>query len=188
MNIQSDDFGSWFNNLREDIKPEYSAIKVTSPLSFYKLKGRITTLAIDNLTPIENVAYSVFSAKENRYYKKEFRNYPVETFFWYRPSITFSGDDPAIESLRRYIMDGNVHLLLTAEQVEDISDMLKRLWKAKFKTEGKLDYRTYIELLDQSLRLEDYKDYGSNLIGYKTVVNQFELRIEELWQQAHEKK
>ncbi len=85
-------------------------------------------------------------------------------------------------------MDGNVHILLTAEQVEDTSDMLKRLWKAKFKTEGKLDYRTYIELLDQSLRLEDYKDYGSNLIGSKTVVNQFELRIEELWQQANKPK
>jgi len=41
--------------------------------------------------------------------------------------------------------------------------------------------------LEESLNYEDYKDNCKNLQGYKTVCNQFEQRITELWQKASPK-
>lgn len=187
MNLITDDISSWFTDLKDSIKPEYSAIKIDSVLSFYTLSGKRSLLAIDNLSPITDVAYTVTSAHENKHYLRQFRNYPLENLFFYRKTLTFSGDDTAIENLQRYVEDSNVHLLLTPEQVTATSDMLKRLWKSQFKGDGKVDYRIYIQLLDQSLRLEDYKSDGSSLTGYKTVCNQFENRIVELWKTAYDK-
>src|SRR5512133_2339874 len=125
MNLQSNEYSSWFTNLKDDIKPEYMAKSISSVLSFYKLCGRRSGLAIENLVPIENVAYTVFSEAEGRYYLREFRNYPVDNLFWYRPTLTFRADDPGVESLRRYVTDGNVHILFTPEQAGEMAEMLK---------------------------------------------------------------
>ena len=187
MNLQSNDYSSWFTNLKEDIKPEYSAKKITSVLSFYKLSGRRSKLEIENLVPIENVAYSVRSEAEDRYYLHTFRNYPIENLFWYRPTLTFRADCPEVESLRRYVTDGKVHILYTPEQVAEMVEMLERVYSSKWSGKGQMDYGIYIDLLDQSLKLQDYKQYGSSLRGFKTVCNQFEMRIEELWKMALEK-
>jgi len=189
MNLYTDENDiKWFTDLKESIKPEYSAIKVTSPLSFYRLKGRVSVMAIENIIPLENVSYTVYSKAEDRYYLHEFRNYPVEQLYFYKPCDGFLGDDLATENLRRYIMDGNIHILLTPEQVSDTSDMLARLWKSHFGSEGKLDYRIYIELLDASLKFQDYKGYGSSHTGFKTVCNMMQQKIDDLWRQAGETK
>lgn len=185
MIVNENDGIRWFCDIA-DAKPEYSPIKINSVLSFYTLSGKRSTLTIDNLTPIENVAYTVCSKAEDRYYLHEFRNHPVENLYLYRKSLTFSGDDLAVENLNRYVFDSNVHLLLNSEQVASTTDMLKRVWRAQFGSDGQLDYRHYIQILDQVLKLEDYKSHGSSLTGYKTVVNQFDIRIKDLWKSAYD--
>ena len=63
--------------------------------------------------------------------------------------------------------------------------MLERLWNSQFKNQGKLDYRTYTDLLKTSLDYEDYKDYGKALTGFRTVCNQYEKAIREYWNKAY---
>ena len=189
MNLHIDENDiKWFTDVKESIKPEYSSIKVTSPLSFYRLKGRVSVMAIENIVPMENVAYTVCSKAEERFYLHEFRNYPVEQLYFYKPCDGFLGDDLATENLRRYIMDGNIHLLLTPEQVSDTSDMLARLWEFHFKSKGKLDYRTYIELLYTSLELQEYRATQSGATGFKTACNIMQEKRDDLWRQAGEVK
>ena len=162
-------------------------IKCFSPLQFYTLKGKTTNLLKENIEVIRYLYYTVYDPNVKRYYVKFFRAYPLDVLYFYRRDLTFSGDDLAVENLRRYIEDGNVTLLFTTPQVADTTSMLKRLWNAYIKGDGQLDYRIYIKLLDESLRLEDYRIYGKNLVGSQTVINQFEMKIAGLWEQAKNK-
>ena len=184
MNLKTEDFFTFADTL-EDFKPEYTPLKCWSVLQFFKLIGRRTVLVKDNIEPIPNLHYCVFSPHEERYYLKSYRNYSLNQLYFYRKDLDFSGEDTAIESLKRYIDDENVHILLTNEQVEETRSMLQRLWKSQFNVEGKLNYRTYIQLLDETLKLNDYKEYCSGLTGFKTVCNQMEIHINELWQKAY---
>jgi len=186
MNLQSSDISKWFDSL-EDTKPEYAPVKVWNTLQFFRMKGRTSVLMADNLEPIPGLQYVVFSPKENRYYLKESREWDLNRLYFYRRSLDFSGDDTSVEQLQRYVYDGNVWLLFTPAMVEDMKAMLARVYNGHYKNEGTLDYRTYIALLENSLKLEDYKEYGSNLTGFKTVCNQFDETIKALWSVAHNK-
>jgi len=186
VNLNKDDISQWADDL-EGFKPEYLPVKCFSLLCFFQLKGRTTSMVATNLEPIPNLSYTIFVPHENRYYLKEFRGYDLETLYQYRPTLTFSGEDMGVENLRRYVHDGRVWLLFTHDQVTQISVMLQRLWKSHFSIEGKLDYRTYLELLKNSIDLEDYRNYGKELVGYKTVCAQYERRIRELWDKAKNK-
>jgi hypothetical protein len=183
MQIKSDDISTWADNL-DDFKPDYTPIKCWSVLQFFKLKGKRTVMSKDNIENIKDLHYCIFSEKEKRYYFRAYHDYNLMQIYFYRKDLDFSGSDTAIESLRRYVYDGNVYLLLTNEQVEETKVMLQRVWNSQFKIEGKLDYRIFIQLLDTSLKLEDYKEYGSNLTGFRTVCNQMETHIRELWQKS----
>ena len=178
----------WYENLDEAKADGYFPVKCSSVLEFYTLKGKTSKLLKENLEPIKYLYYTVFDPNVKLYYVKFFRAYPLEVLFLNRKSLTFGGDDEAVESLRNYVADNNVTLLLTKTQVDNTSDMLKRLYKANLSGEGQLSYRLYIQILYQYLKHEDYKDYGKNLTGYKTVSNQYETRIAELWKQASETK
>jgi len=184
--LNKDDISQWADDL-EGFKPEYLPVKCFSLLCFFQLKGRTTSMVANNLEPIPNLSYTIFVPHENRYYLKEFRGYDLETLYHYRPTLTFSGEDEGVENLRRYVHDGRVWLLFTHDQVTQICVMLQRLWKSHFAIEGKLDYRTYLELLKSSIDLEDYRDYGKELVGYKTVCAQYERKIRELWDKAKNK-
>ena len=66
--------------------------------------------------------------------------------------------------------------------------LLNRLYKANFKEDGKLDYKLYIKILETSLKLEDFEENQKNITGYKTVINQLQEQISQLWQKASIKK
>ena len=186
--MQTDENGwNYYSNLDEAKKDGYAPVKVISLLQFFTLPGRRSVMSKENLEPIPDLKYCVYSPAEDKYYIRDYRNYDIDTLFFYRRSDTFSGEDTAVESLRRYIEDGNVWILFTKEQVSDTTAMLEKLWKSQLSGEGKLDYRIYLNLLDQSLRLEDYQGYAKNLTGYKTVCKQFTDRIAELWREAYNK-
>jgi hypothetical protein len=161
-------------------------IKVTSLLQFFTLAGKKSVLSKDNLIPIPNLTYVVLAKYPggDRYFLREFHNYSIDELYFYRQTETFSGQSTAIENLRKYVSDRRVTLLYTSEQVADTQDMLRRLYKAEFKTEGQLDYKLYLTILEQNLLYEDYRDTGKSLTGFKTVCNQFQLRIAELWKSA----
>ena len=170
----------WAESL-DDFKPDYTPIPCWSVLQLYELKGRTTTLVKDNLQYIRYTYYCVYDPLVKRYYKRLGRKYELDELYFYK------GDDVAVANLRRFIEDKNVTILMIAQQVESVSECLKRLYKGYFKEDGKIPYRTYIKLLEESLNYEDYKDNCKNLQGYKTVCNQFEQRITELWQKASPK-
>ena len=181
---QKDDISEWYDSL-EELKKEFTVIKCYSPLQFFMLKGKTTVMTKDNLVPIPDLKYVLFSPQEKRYYLKESREYSLNAFYFYRRDLDFSGDDEAVMNLRRYILDGNIWLLFTEEQVENTKKMLERINKAHFSAEyaqGRLDYRTqYVPLLKESIDLEDYKDWGRNLLGFKTVCRQYDMEVERLW-------
>lgn len=187
MNIQETPNGSKFISSLDDLKPEYFVKKVTSLLQFYKLTGRKSAMSLENLVPITDVHYLLFSPQENIWYFKTFRNYDCEHLYWYRRTLTFSGDDKEIDNFRHYCEDEMVWICFDKSMADDTASMLKRLWKANLSGEGQLDYRIFYELLEQSLRYEDYKTYGQELTGYKTVCRQFDEKIAALWKQASEK-
>lgn len=184
MNLTQTEISSYTESL-DDFKPEYTPVKIKSVISFFRLRGRTVSMNKSNVEFIPDLHYCYLSPAENRYYFREYRNYNLDTIFFYRPTLTFSGQDEAIEQLQSRVINGNVWLLLTPEQITDTTAMLERLWKSHFVSPGKLNYRIYCELLEKSLKYEDYKDFAKNLTGYKTVCNQFEKGIRELWDYAY---
>ena len=188
-NIHTDkNDNKWYETLDEAKEDGYFPVKCSFVLEFYTLKGKTSKLLKENLEPIKYLYYTVFDPNVNLFYVRFFRAYPLEVLFFYRKSMTFSGDDEAVQSLRDYIKDGNVTLLFSRGQVDNTSETLKRLYRANLNGEGQLSYRLYIKILQETLQYEDYKSYGKNHIGSKTVMNQFEMKIAELWKQASETK
>jgi hypothetical protein len=178
----------WFASL-DDTKVEgYFPVKVSSPLQFFTLKGRTSTVTRSNIEVIRYLHYALFSPQENRYYFKMFRAYDLDTFYFYRRTETFSGESEEVANLRRYIEDGNIWLLMSKAQVTDTTALLERLWKANLTGDGKLPYQIYLQVLETSLQFEDYKEVGKNLTGFKTVCNQFQLKLNELWKSAYDNK
>jgi hypothetical protein len=185
MTLQSDDICCYGSKI-EDFEG-YTPIKVWNLLQFYRLSGKKTTLAKENLEPLV-VKYAIFSPTDMRYYLKDFRGYSVDELYWYRQTLTFSGESLEIENLRRYAYDTNVVLLFTPEQMEETKLFLQKLWKSHFNSEGTVKYKDYINLLDQTLKFDDYKDYSKSLTGYATVCHQFELRITAIWDEIYKSK
>lgn len=187
MNLRSSDLSQWFDDLK-DAEPEYTSIKVWSLAQFFKVKGKRTILCKEGLEPIKDIQYVIFSPQEKRYYLKTYRNYSLTALYFYARDIDFGGESVEIENLRRYVQDGNVYLLYTKELMEETTEFLKRLWKSQFNSDGQVRYRDYIDLLTQSIDLEDYKDYSRELTGHKTVCNQFKMRINAIWKRIGESK
>ena len=186
MNLIQTEVSSYAESL-DGFKPEYTPVKVVNAMAFFRLRGRTTSMNKSNVEFIPDLHYCYLSPAENRFYFKESRDYDLDTLFHCRPTLTFSGDDEAVRLLRDRIMNGNVYLLLTKEQIADTTAMLERVWKSQFNTTGKLDYRIFIELLKTSIEYEDYKDWGKNLTGFRTVCKQYDTRLVQLWEQAHAK-
>ena len=183
MILQSNEISQWGESL-DDFKPEYISIKAWNPIQFYSLTGKRTTIIIDNFEPIPDLHYALFSPLEKIYYFKTFRNIPLKEMLFYETDNKWDSYDAEIVSLRRYITDGNLWLLMTQEQVDNTSNMLHKLWNAHLTGEGKFDYRRYIELVSESLKYEHYKDFGKSLAGFKTISRQYEIRIAEILKKA----
>lgn len=186
MNLQKTELSQYTESL-EGFRPELSAIKARSVIEFFTLRGKTTSMVSSNVIPISDLQYCIFSPLEKRYYLKTAKGYDLDTLFFYRPNLTFSGEDVSVEQLRSYVQDGNVWLLFNEEQIGDMTSLLERLWKSRYNEPGKLDYRTYVGLLKTSLEYEDYKDYGKSLVGFMTVKNQYERAIRELWDKGYAK-
>jgi hypothetical protein len=180
MNLRSDDISSWGITL-DDFKPEYTSIKVWNLIQFYTLVGRRTMMIKENLEPLET-KYALHSPQENKYYLKDFRRYNIDDLIL-RPGKALDLDktEVCIQNFRRYFTDGNLYLLFDAKQMDDTKAMLSRLWKAQFTEEGSLSYKIFIELFSESISYEDYRDFGKSLTGFRTVSNQYDTRIKELW-------
>ena len=185
IKIHHDDISIWVDSL-DALKPEFTIIPVWNTIQFFQLKGKHTVMIAENLEPIKDVRYSVKSGE--KFFVKTYRNYSLDELFFYRRDLTFSGADYAIESLRRYVDDRNVSLLLTKSQFDEINETLARIWKSHFVTPGRVQYKHFIALLNESIRLEDYKSYSQGLLGSKTVVSQFETRIRNIWDEIYKLK
>jgi len=185
MNLLVDNNGFEYFGTLEDVKPELNHIKVGNILQFYTLAGRKTVISKDNVIPIPNLKYCVYTESGKKYYLRDFHPWTLDEFYFYRRTIYFSGEEEAIESLKRYINDDNVHLLMNNGQVQEMSALLKRMWKSQFMGDGKLPYKSWIALLQTSLDYDDYKDFGKDLMGYKTVCNQYEKHIRAIWDEAY---
>ncbi len=185
--IHTDEYDhKYYLSMGEASQDGLSPVRVWSVLQFFSLTGKKSVLSKDNLIPIPDLQYCVLARYPggDRYFTRTFKSYSINQLYFYRKDLDFSGVDTAIENLRRYVDDGRITLLLTVPQIEATQELLKRLYKSRFKTEGKLDYRLYLKILQESLDYEDYRDVGKSLTGFRTVCNEFEKRITELWKQA----
>jgi len=183
--IHTDENGfNYYESLEEIQQDGLTPVKVWNLLQFFQLSGRRNVLTKANLIPIPDLRYTVLNG-EKKYYISEFRqNYTVDMVYFYRKSMDFSGEDTAIENLRRYVDDRRLWLILTAEQIEQTKSMLARVYKAQFHQEGTLDYKLYIQILELSLKLEDYEDWGKHLTGFKTACKIMLDHILKLWKKA----
>jgi hypothetical protein len=187
MQLQSNEDSTWGSSL-DDFKPELTSIKVWNLIQFYTLKGRTTSMIKSNLEPL-TIQYALHSPQEEKYYLKDFRRYSIDDLVL-RPGRNLDLDqtDFGIKNIRRYFVDGNLYLLFDETDMENTKLMLKRVYKAQFTDDGTMQYKLFIDILSETINYEDYRDYGRNLTGFKTVSNQYEQRIKELWNKSKKNK
>jgi hypothetical protein len=184
--LQTDDNDFKFYISLDDAKADgWSPVPVRNLLQFFTMESRKTTMTKENLVPLHDQPYVVLGT-DQRYYLKTYRNYNVDTlYFYFQDKI--SPVDEAIEQLRSYVLDEKVWILFDKTQVDDMKKMLERVFKSKISGEGTLTYKSFIDILDLEIRLQDYRRIGSNLPGSRTVVNQFDLAIADQWRKVYEK-
>jgi hypothetical protein len=144
-------------------------------------KENSTDLAKENLEPLV-CNYVVHTKAENGiYYLRTYSGrWSVDTLYFMRKSLDFSGDDVPMETFQRYVFDDRVWMLLTQEQVDETKKMLDRVRKANVKT-GVLDYRTYITILEAEIRLEEYRVCYSSGMGFRTGCKLQEDNVRNMW-------
>ena len=186
MQLKSDDNAKWGESLK-DFEPEYTAVKVWHPIQMYRLIGKRTVISLDNFEPTCG-KYALYSPQERRYYLKTFPAISLWLMLFYKTNEDWDSWDRIVNDFRQRIGAGLIHLLLTEEEIKDMTEKLVKLYTTNLSDEGKLDYKLYIELADLSLRYEEYKDKSKSLTGFRTVCNTFETKIAELWKLAHTQK
>jgi len=173
----------WYDSI-EDVKPEFISVKAVSLLSLFRLKGRTSTITTDNLEPLLPLKYLLHSPQENKFYLKDYKGYTLKELM----DAVYAGSEPTINSLVNYVYDGNIYLMFDKEGISDMTQMLCRIYNAHFTDKGKLNYSDYIKLVKEITDYEYYQSYGKNLTGAKTVSNQLQLSIDELWNNAYKSK
>jgi hypothetical protein len=158
-------------------------LKVISLLCFFRLKGRTSIINMDNIEPLFPVKYLLFSKAENKLYLKDYKGYELKELF----DTVYSGNDPFINNLAQWVADGNIYLLFDKKGIDDMKTMLQRIWNVRFSDSGKLEYVDFLRLLKSYIDIEEYKDYGKGLPGFKTVCNQYDQTIRTIWDEIHKK-
>ena len=182
IHVDECDF-KYYESLEEIKADKLSPIRVWSPVQFFTFAGRKTVLSKESLVPLD-CQYVILAktAEYERYYLRTFNTeHTIDAFFFCRKSLDFGGSLDSIETLHRYIFDDKVWLLMTEEMVADTKKMLERLVKAHVQGVAELKYKTYIQILEGVLKLEDYKDYGKSLVGFRTACRVQQEYIDRLW-------
>jgi len=180
----------WFESLDEAKADGWFPIKVTSLLCMFRLKGRTSVISTENLEIIPDLRYAYRGQADKDsplvYYVKEYRGWDLNLLWFYKATLGLEEDDLAVRTFRYRCKAGDVWLLMNKEQVEDISAMLKRVYKAQTKLEGKLPFRQWLELAEYEIKYSDYQANCKNLTGYKTACRIFMGEIEAIWKRARE--
>ena len=171
----------YYESLEEIKEDGYTPVQALDVLYFFTLRGRTTMLAKANLIPLE-CRYVVLGT-DNRYYLREYKGYDIDSMFFFKKTLNF-GDEDGVERLQRYIYDDKVWILYSPEMIADMKTMLARLCKANVNGTAELKYKLFIQILEASLKLEDYKDYGRSHCGFKTCCKIQEDYISELWKKT----
>ena len=174
LGFKRDEDGNEFFKSTIELPEGYKAVRCTSGVEFYKLRGRSVKIEKENLVPRFGLHYAIYAppismhALSDRYYPREFRE--------------MTGYEEYVKSLKGYIKDRNLWLLFSPTEIEETTDALTRLYKAYHKKEGKLDYKKqYIPLLETALYLEMYIKKNKEDVGYKTKIAQLDTRIKYLY-------
>lgn len=177
--FETDEHGNtFFTSLKslEGITP----IKCTSTSEFYTLKGKVVKMVKKNIVPRFGMKYAIYAPPVEgdglscKYYVREFRERPDYKEY--------------VKSLRTYILDGNLFLLFTQAEIDDIRDMLRRLYKSYHKRDGVLNYKTqYLPLLESSIYREWHERFKKNESNYQTSLMLIDKRIKGLWELQNEK-
>jgi hypothetical protein len=181
--LKTNDGCPYYSSLEDCKKDGYSIVKCWNTLQFYQLPERKSIITIDSMEPIPGLHYVIKPKNKDIYFLKEFRLYPIRELFFYYQHTEGKEINESIETLRTYVAEGMINLLFTEDQITDIRNMLQRICRTRYPY-NTLSYRRYIDLLEQTLRYEDYKDYGKNLVGFKTVCLRYEEIIKQCWEKA----
>jgi hypothetical protein len=186
IHADSNDF-QYYSSLDEIRSDGFMPIHVRSVLEFFTLAGRKTIFSKDNFIPIPDLQYVVLNG-ENRYYVRNVhKDWTLDAIYFYGRNASLFTEDCAIENLRRYVDARRVWLLYTIEMVKNTSEMLTRVYKSQLQGDGKLNYRLYLEIAGENLRLNSYKEDKKNDTGFKTQCKIQEDHIAELWKSAGKK-
>lgn len=177
----TDDISSWYESLDEIKEDGLVAVKALNIYSLFKMKGKTSKITLDNIESYSG-QYLLHSPKENRYYIKTYKEYSYTEFM----DLVHDGSDTYINDLVNKISDGNIYLLFTYDMVSDMKTMLSRVYKGTLSGEGTLQYKTFLKLLELTIKLEEYKSYGRELRSFKTVCNILQEDIDAVWKKAHE--
>jgi hypothetical protein len=158
-------------------------MKATSLLCFFRLKGCTSIINLDNTEPLLPLQYLLHSPKENKFYLKDYKGYEIKELF----DLVYRGDDPFINNLVQWVADGNIYLLFTKSMVDDMTKMLTRIWDARFSSKGKMEYNDFLRLLKAYVDLEEYKGFGKELTGFRTVCKQYDDTIAVIWDEIYKK-
>lgn len=172
--FETDEDGNrFFTNLKT--LQGYTPIKCTTTTEFYAMQGRTVKLAKESLSPRFGLLYAIYAPPvegdplSNKYYIREFREQP--------------NYEEYLKHIWNYIYDGNIYLLFTPADVEDMKATLKRLYKSYHKKEGILDYKLqYLPLLESSITRDFWEAKKKNESGYKTSLMQMNLHIKSIWE------
>jgi len=177
--FRRDEHGNLTFVSRIEIPDKYKAIKCTSTVEFYGLRGRSVKICKENLEPLFGMWYAIYAppiAGDTDSYKYADRYFPRQL----RDTDNY---EESIKELRRYVKDGNLWLLLSQSDMERITETLQRLYRAYHKTEGQLDYRKqYIPLMENSIALELYIQRQKSAPDYMTKIKVWEAHIKSLYQ------
>lgn len=177
--FETDSYGNrYFTSLKT--LEGYTPVKCTTTSEFYILKGKTVKMTRENLSPRFGLTYAIYAPPKegdplsDKYYVREFREMPDYVEY--------------VKSLRHYILDGNLYLLFTPQEIDETRDMLRRLYKSYHKRDGVLNYKTqYIPLLESSIYREWYERFKKNENNYQTSLMLIDKRIKGLWELQNEK-
>jgi hypothetical protein len=185
---QHNDLFEWYTTLDLVKEDGYTPIKVTSLLQFFTLAGKKVVISTESLEAIPDLHY-VYLAPPDKdsepvYYVKPYAGYSVNNLYFYRPDWPMLEVEEACDIFRARCKAGLVWIIMNEEQVADMSALLKRIYKARTKEDGKLPYKLWLQLLENIVGYDEYQAVGKNHTGFRTLCKIYQDKELDIWKQA----
>lgn len=174
-----------YESLDEARADGWTPIKALSPLYFFRLIGKRTTLLKANLEYMQ-LPYLILGSDGKYYFRDNVRIRDIDDMLYYYNQNDRSVSEE-VETLHMYINDGRLWLLYQPDDIEEMKDMLTRVYQAKNSGEGTVPYKTFMQILTICLSYETFRNDRKETEGYKTICKSQEDNINAMWKEVYNK-